>query len=207
MLKKLFLLSWFIGTCAAAQEIVSSHQLLLVQTKNQQAVQGSLQRYQRTTLLQPWQAVGHAIPVVIGKQGKSLAKREGDLRTPIGTFMLGTKFGFSPSTDLSYIKLTATTYCIDDVHSRYYNQIIDTATIQKPDWQSGEKMRSVPGYQSGALIIYNSQRIPGKGSCIFLHIWKSPTQGTAGCIAMDKKNLTTVLNWLKPDKKPMISIR
>jgi L,D-peptidoglycan transpeptidase YkuD (ErfK/YbiS/YcfS/YnhG family) len=38
--------------------------------------------------------------------------------------------------------------------------------------------------------------VPGNGSCIFLHIWRGPGQGTAGCTAMPEQNLKEIIHWL-----------
>jgi L,D-peptidoglycan transpeptidase YkuD (ErfK/YbiS/YcfS/YnhG family) len=45
---------------------------------------------------------------------------------------------------------------------------------------------------------------PGGGSCIFLHIWHSHDQGTAGCTAVPQIELETPLPWLDPFRKPLL---
>jgi L,D-peptidoglycan transpeptidase YkuD (ErfK/YbiS/YcfS/YnhG family) len=47
---------------------------------------------------------------------------------------------------------------------------------------------------------------PGKGSSIFMHIWRSAEKGTAGCVALAKPNLIQTMRWLNKDKKPMIKV-
>src|SRR5204863_116593 len=65
------------------------------------------------------------------------------------------------------------------------------------DWNSSEKMRSIDLYRLGVIVSYNmSQTVPGNGSCIFLHIWRGPGQGTAGCTAMLQEKLEEIINWL-----------
>jgi len=189
--------------------------MVLVETPNWQAVQGVLQRYQWD--VHHWVKVGKPIPVVVGKKGMAWGvemqfpdlsgpkqKEEGN-RTPAGIYEIGPAFGFqSVSMKLPFVTLKETHICVDDVKSRYYNQLIDNVGMKNPDWHSGEKMRQINQYQLGAVIQYNPHNIPGAGSCIFLHIWKSPTSGTAGCVAMSASNLKTLLTWLDPKLKPII---
>jgi hypothetical protein len=47
--------------------------------------------------------------------------------------------------------------------------------------------------------------LAGEGSCIFLHIWRSPEKGTAGCTAMAEEDLLAVLLWLKNEKNPLLA--
>jgi D-alanyl-D-alanine dipeptidase len=42
------------------------------------------------------------------------------------------------------------------------------------------------------------------GSCVFLHIWSGPAQGTAGCTAMAQDQLEPILTWLDPAKTPIL---
>jgi D-alanyl-D-alanine dipeptidase len=44
----------------------------------------------------------------------------------------------------------------------------------------------------------------GGGSCIFLHIWKNSESGTAGCTAMERENLETILKWAETAKNPVL---
>lgn len=201
----------------------SSQQLLLVTTQDWHTPKGWLQRYQRNGSGSDWQPVGKAIEVVVGEKGlawrgdiepitenQDLIKSEGDMRTPIGVFRIGPAFGF-PSVvqnmQIPYQPLMESTICVDDSESRYYNQMIDAGKITHPDWHSAERMHTIPQYELGAVIQYNTAKpIPKAGSCIFMHIWRSPTSGTHGCVAMEKENLRVVLTWLDPEKEPVIGI-
>jgi len=63
------------------------------------------------------------------------------------------------------------------------------------------------GEQYRWLIVVDYNRRdprPGAGSCIFLHIWKSPDKGTAGCTAMPEEDLLTILRWLQNEKNPLL---
>ena len=74
------------------------------------------------------------------------------------------------------------------------------------DWKSSEKMFTItPEYDLGVFVGYNSFPVEkGRGSCIFLHIWKDSITGTAGCTAMERRNMETLLTWLSPAKNPYL---
>jgi D-alanyl-D-alanine dipeptidase len=204
------------------QIITKSEQLLLVTTPSWDAINGQLQRYERKSTKAAWKPVGTPIPVVIGKHGTAWdvhfitnqqdanAKHEGDGKTPVGIYEVGPMFGFDATTKnkTDYFPLDDNSVCVDDVKSAYYNQLIDSAKVPQKDWNSGEQMHTVPQYKIGGMVQYNtgSTMIRGAGSCIFLHIWKGPTAGTAGCVAMDEANLTNTLKWLNSRKNPVIAV-
>jgi L,D-peptidoglycan transpeptidase YkuD (ErfK/YbiS/YcfS/YnhG family) len=55
------------------------------------------------------------------------------------------------------------------------------------------------------VVGYNTDPVvAGRGSAIFLHIWKGPGQPTAGCVAMEEADLERIVAWLDPDQKPQI---
>ena len=60
-------------------------------------------------------------------------------------------------------------------------------------------------YEYGVWVNYNTNpQIPGNGSCIFLHIYKTPTTPTSGCTAMSKENMLKLIHWLNASKNPML---
>lgn len=205
-------------------EINYSKQLLVVTTKNWNAVNGQMQRYERKNKRHSWKAVGAPIPIVVGKNGlawnpalkqeeklKGPTKREGDLRAPAGVFAVGPAFGFAPgyikNIKLPYTQLIGTSVCVDDPNSKFYNQLLNTDKIHHPDWRRSEQMRQMPEYLWGINIAYNTpQPVVGNGSCVFMHIWKQPSggMGTEGCVAMAEPNVEELLTWLTPAKKPLI---
>lgn len=175
-------------------------QLLVVTTPSWNATQGYLQRYEDGV------SVGEAIPVVVGKNGMTKDKKEGDLKSPAGTFSLGSAFGFHPKSSLKfpYFQIISTIVAVDDPDSSYYNTIVDES-ITDCDWKSGEKMAQEPLYELGLVINYNTPNpVKGAGSAIFMHIWRSPTHGTSGCTAMSLENLDKLLYWLDPKASPIL---
>ena len=53
------------------------------------------------------------------------------------------------------------------------------------------------------MIAHNPQAIPGRGSCIFAHLWQAPGVATAGCTAMAEPAMQALLQWLQPQAKPV----
>lgn len=187
-----------------------SQQLIVVKKADPHSSNAQLFRYERAD--NKWEAVGRSISVIIGKKGMTKDKKEGDLASPIGTFSLGTAFGFAAKPDflmkLSYLPITDSTVCVDDTHSKFYNQIIDSSKVDKTTWASGEQMREkIPQYTWGLVINYNLPNPkPGAGSCIFMHVWNPTKSGTAGCVAMSLENMKKILAWVDPSKKPLLMI-
>lgn len=140
----------------------------------------------------------------IGKNGFTYNKVEGDGKSPIGTFSLGTAFGryTSPGTAMNYRRSTLNSFWVDDVNSALYNTWQEGPASGR--WGSAENMY-IPQYNYGFVINYNTtQRIPGKGSAIFFHVWSGAGHGTAGCTAAAQGNVISVLKWLNPSKNPII---
>lgn len=199
-----------------------SRQLILVTTRDWDAVGGTLRRFERRNSKAEWRQVGDAIPVVVGRSGLGWgaglntetgdgpSKKEGDGKSPAGVFSLGTAFGFAQASEAAWLKLPYTplddaTECVDDTNSRRYNLIVERGDAGDVDWKSSERMREVSGYRWGVVVEHNaSPRVPGRGSCIFLHIWSGPSNGTAGCTAMEQSNLEATLRWLDAKKNPVL---
>jgi hypothetical protein len=205
----------------------SSSQLLVVTTADWNAVDGTLQRYERKGPGKKWQAVGKPITVVVGKNGlgwgagvvsadalhntepNEPVKKEGDGKASAGIFRLSEAFGYAGQEQagwrMPYISLTPAVECVDDSQSRFYNRIVDRSSVS-PDWNSSEHMlRSDELYRWGVVVDDNANPPqPGSGSCIFLHIWRGQGQGTVGCTAMPREELESLLTWLNPEAKPLL---
>ena len=141
----------------------------------------------------------------IGKNGKSKKKIEGDKKTPIGNYEIGNLYYRKDRnkqliTNLKTIAINSNMGWCDDVRNKKYNRLINI----------NEKLRHEALYRKDYkydLLIpikYNyNKNIPGKGSCIFIHLTKN-YQPTAGCIALSKKDFLVMLKLL--NKKTKIKI-
>lgn len=128
----------------------------------------------------------------IGKNGIGKTS-EGDGKTPTGVYYFTKAFGnnSNPGTSLSYLQVDSSYYWVDDSNSIYYNQLVSTNTVTA-DWDSAEHIVSYPTAYAYCLALnYNSSCTPGKGSAIFLHC--DTGNATAGCIAIPKSSMVTVL--------------
>ncbi|HEX6185900.1 MAG TPA: L,D-transpeptidase family protein [Pyrinomonadaceae bacterium] len=200
-----------------------ARQLILVTTRDWDAVGGTLRRFERGSARGNWTRVGAEVPVVVGRAGLGWGagvveagaaagphKREGDGKAPAGVFRLGPAFGFAPHAEASWLRTTytplkSTTECVDDTASRHYNLIVDRGAVGAVDWNSSERMREIEGYRWGLVVAHNAAPpVAGRGSCIFLHVWAGPEKGTAGCTAMEQPNLEALLRWLDPETEPLL---
>lgn len=197
-----------------------SLQAFVVTTETQAAVQGKARLYQRASVRSKWKQVGDGFPVVVGRNGLGWSvdtapedvadlKREGDGRSPAGLFPLTFAFGRPDNPGgvlLPYRKLGEYSECVDDAASSHYNKLVDRMRVGNFDWKSSERMLEVgPEYDLGVFVAHNSYPVrPGDGSCIFLHVWKDASTGTAGCTAMGRGDLIRVLKWADPAKHPYL---
>ena len=65
-------------------------------------------------------------------------------------------------------------------------------------------MHQVPAYDYAAVIAYNTARVRGRGSAIFLHVGTG--SATAGCVSLPRLELLRILRWLRPAAHPQITI-
>ena len=156
-----------------------------------------------------WKATNRSPSMEALKENLPVGKIEGDGRSPAGLFPLTASFGTSSKpvgVELPYTKLDRFTECVDDVKSNFYNRIVNRMQVGNFDWKSSEKMLAVgTQYDLGVFVAYNTYPVEkGRGSCIFLHIWKDAVSGTSGCTAMERRDLERIVAWLSPAKNPCL---
>jgi L,D-peptidoglycan transpeptidase YkuD (ErfK/YbiS/YcfS/YnhG family) len=147
----------------------------------------------------PWTArVGYN---GIARPGK---KREGDGKTPSGTYGFSFYFGVEPDRGFSFPFRHAYRYDVwdDDPASARYNEWVNTHKHNAG--ANPEPMHQVPAYDYAAAIAYNTRRTPGLGSAIFLHVGTGAA--TAGCVSIPRAELLKVLRWMRPRDHPKITI-
>jgi L,D-peptidoglycan transpeptidase YkuD (ErfK/YbiS/YcfS/YnhG family) len=220
----LFACSWPLAAGrTATRELDRSRQCVVVLTNDWTSTTGVMHAFQRGDAPASWKEKGPAFAVVAGKNGLGKGrglirldlpgapdKEEGDERAPAGIFRLSSAFGYAAAPSAAWVKLPYLALSnqiegIDDPKSRYYNKLVDRSKTMQIDWSSSEKMRRDDVlYKWGVIVDHNPIAIPGAGSCIFLHIWKSPSAPTAGCTAMPEENLVGLLRWLDPAQQPIL---
>ena len=141
----------------------------------------------------------------LGKAGVGIKKREGDNITPKGTYKILNIYYRKDrikkiSSKLRLVAITKQMGWCDDPDSKYYNQL-----IKLPTEYSHEKFfRKDNIYDLVLVLNYNMKPIiKNKGSAIFIHVAKK-NKKTAGCIALSKMDLITLIK--KIDKKTKIKI-
>lgn len=198
-------------------DTIAQKQIALVIVPHQNAHNGQLYKFEEIDAT--WHQIGPAHDISIGANGvawpstidapaNAVIKKEGDKRSPAGRFALSQSFGRAAATQAKYIlmpyqQIGANAQCIEDRSSSFYNQIVwDNSTVL-PDWDQDDRMlRNDDLYDWGIFVEHNTEKTPGKGSCIFIHIWRGDGKPTAGCTAMSKKHLTQLVYWLDPVKNP-----
>ena len=139
----------------------------------------------------------------IGKKGLTQNKKEGDKKTPMGTFKIENLYFRKdrlkkPSTSLKCVQIKKNMGWCDDIHfPKKYNKLIK---IEKK--VGHEKLfRKDHKYDFLIPIKYNFEKpIAGLGSCIFIHLTKD-FKPTDGCVALKKKDFLILLKLVKKNSK------
>ena len=215
------------GHAGQPRPLGDATQVIVVTTSGWDAVTGTLRRFERANAHSRWMAVGQPVEVVVGKNGLGWGsgisaadsakiraagdpvKKEGDGKAPAGVFRLSKAFGYAAEGQsgwkMPYVGLSPSIVCVDDTGSKFYNRVLDRGTVT-PDWNSSEHMLpSDELYRWGIIVDHNADPpAAGSGSCIFMHIWRGPAQGTVGCTAMPRPEVESLLGWLDPRRTPLL---
>ena len=139
----------------------------------------------------------YTIKCFLGKKGITSNKKEGDFKTPEGTFFLRYVMYRpdrikTPKTNLPIRIIKKNHICCDNPEHPNYNKIFETKNLNL-----GEKLwRKDFLYDIVVVIGYNDNPIvKDKGSAIFLHLNKKNIITTEGCIAIEKKNMINLLKY------------
>ena len=140
----------------------------------------------------------------IGKKGLNSNKKEGDYSTPKGLYKLKKLYFRKDRVGIPKSKLTKKiikknmAWCDDSIHPKYNEEIkIFDKKIKEKLYRKDHK------YDYIISIDHNSNKIPNKGSAIFIHL-TNDYKPTAGCIALRKKDFEILLKLI--DKKTKIKI-
>ena len=145
----------------------------------------------------------------IGKNGLTYNKKEGDKKTPKGTFNLDRLYYRKDRLKRPKTKLKCTPiiksmgWCDDTNNKKYYNRLINISKKKKIKY---EKMyRRDNNYDLLIPIKFNFKRTKlGKGSAIFIHLTKN-YQHTAGCVALKKSDLLILIKLINKNTKIKIT--
>ncbi len=142
----------------------------------------------------------------IGKNGLRTKKIEGDRCTPKGFFAIKEIYFRSDrikkfSTQIRKIKIKKNMGWCNDPTSKKYNSLINVK-----EKISKEKMfRKDKKYDLVIIVDYNLNKpTPFKGSAIFIHLTNN-YKPTAGCIALNKKDMLILLKLINKKTKILLS--
>ena len=139
----------------------------------------------------------------IGKSGSTKSKKEGDKKTPKGTFEIENLYFRKDRIEKPYTLLKCIPikksmgWCNDTRFPRKYNKLFKTEKKIKHERLKRKDYK----YDLLIPIKYNFKKpIPGLGSCIFIHLTKD-YKPTAGCIALKEKDFLIMLKLIKKNSK------
>ena len=139
----------------------------------------------------------------IGKKGTTKNKKEGDKKTPKGTYEIENLYFRGdrkqrPITVLKCIEIKKYMGWCDDVNfPKKYNKLFKINNNIKYE----KLKRRDNKYDLIIPIKYNFKKpIIGKGSCIFIHLTKN-YRPTAGCVALKEKDFLIMLKIIKRNSK------
>jgi L,D-peptidoglycan transpeptidase YkuD (ErfK/YbiS/YcfS/YnhG family) len=159
---------------------------------------------QEDLVIGPWGArfMGRTMPCAIGRGGIGVKRGEGDGVTPLGRHRIeavlhrpdrvcgrrgrpiGPRDGWS-----------------DDPADPAYN-----TPVRRPHRFGHETLRRADRlYDLVAVLDYNRQPpVPGRGSALFLHVWRKPRHPTAGCVAFRAVDLAWILSRWTPRSRVVV---
>ena len=147
-----------------------------------------------------WQQV-LTTPGFIGKEGLGKTK-EGDGRTPVGTFHFTKAFGIcpNPGTKLPYTQVDENIYWSGDVRpGKHYNEMVDIRQIPDLNQENSEHIVDYnPHYKYCLNISYNEEGTPGKGSAIFMHCFGPNKPFTGGCVSLPEAKMKALIQRVEP---------
>ena len=139
----------------------------------------------------------------IGKKGTTKNKKEGDKKTPKGTYEIENLYfrrdrKQRPITVLKCIEIKKYMGWCEDVNfPKKYNKLFKINNNIKHE----KLKRRDNKYDLIIPIKYNFKKpIIGKGSCIFIHLTKN-YKPTAGCVALKEKDFLIMLKIIKRNSK------
>tara|TARA_B100000900_G_scaffold147947_1_gene125496 strand:+ start:671 stop:1165 length:495 start_codon:yes stop_codon:yes gene_type:complete len=143
----------------------------------------------------------------IGKKGFTKHKKEGDKKTPKGTFEIENLYFRKdrmekPSTLLKCVEIKGNMGWCDDInYPKKYNKLLKIIKKIKHE----KLKRKDSKYDLLIPIKYNFKKpVTGLGSCIFIHLTKD-YKPTAGCVAMKKKDFLIMLKLIRKNTKIKIN--
>jgi len=145
-----------------------------------------------------WQMI-MSTPGFIGQNGLGKV-REGDHKTPVGTFKFDFAFGIAPDPGcaIPYVQVNANHYWSGDWNYKY-NQFVDASNAPENfDTRNSEHLIDYnPYYTYGLNMGYNAECTPGRGSALFMHCLSDRKPWTGGCVALPNDKMLFVMQTIR----------
>ena len=146
-----------------------------------------------------WQMI-MSTPGFIGKSGLGKT-REGDDKTPVGTFKFDCAFGIAadPGCAIPYTQVNANHYWSGDSNFKY-NQLVNLRGAPNTfDRTNSEHLIDYnPQYKYALNIGYNSTCTEGKGFGVFMQCFSDNKPWTGGGVALPEDKMLFVMQHVKP---------
>lgn len=133
-------------------------------------------------------------------------RTQGTSTTPSGTYTMTEAFGLSgsPGSALTYRRVKAGDFWVEDNNSAYYNSYRNVsqggfdASLPLSDPNGSERLTNYPGQYAYSIVVnFNrapDRKTPYRGAGIFVHVRAG---ATAGCIATSSANVVTMLRTMR----------
>ena len=141
---------------------------------------------------------GRWFPCAVGRGGIGEKRAEGDGITPVGRHRIEAVLGVRTGCAGRGEPIGLRDGWSDDPADPDYNR-----RVLRPHRFGHEALRRAdPMYDLVAVTDWNRQpAVKGRGSAIFLHVWRRPRHPTAGCIAFRRGDLAWILaRWTPRDR-------
>jgi len=152
---------------------------------------------------------GRRLPCSVGRGGIGVKRREGDGVTPVGRHRLEAILVRSDRLPPALARrLGARTIgpadgWSDDPADPAYNR-----PVRRPHRFGCEALRRADRqYDLVGVLDWNRAPVAaGRGSAIFLHVWRAPRRPTAGCIAFRRADLAWLLAHWTPRSRVVVQV-
>jgi L,D-peptidoglycan transpeptidase YkuD (ErfK/YbiS/YcfS/YnhG family)/predicted deacylase len=146
-----------------------------------------------------------SIPCTVGSDGLIAAslKREGDRRTPIGTFPLRYGF-FDPGVvpdfprDLAFPFVPLSRDMIWEEEGSDYNRLVFADGDERADERLSRHRAHGPFDVIVPIGFNDAVAETGRGSALFIHPARADMSGTAGCIGIPRDRMSELIRLLRP---------
>ena len=139
-------------------------------------------------------------PGFIGKNGLGKT-REGDHKTPVGTFRFDCAFGIAPDPGcaMPYTQVNENHYWSGNWHYKY-NQLVDvrSAPANFDTVYTEHLIDYNPHYVYALNMGYNAECTPAKGFALFMHCFGPKNPYTLGCVGLPEEKMRFVMQHIRP---------